>query len=311
MQSSARLHNQPQTGWTFRTALTLGRVSNLPTVWTNALAGIVLAGGSVFSHQSLPLIIAMSLAYIGGMFLNDAFDHQIDAIQRPERPIPAGLVSSRDVFTAGFGMLLLAVLLVYLSSNGSWPATLAAVLLAALIVLYNCWHKANPVSPLVMGLCRMMVYVSCGLAVSDEVGNTLLVGATVTLGYLIGLTYTAKQENFGQVSNLWPLAFLAAPILFGIYVALEHPAIWAAVAILTVWIVHCLRMILRRQPGDIPNAVVRLIAGISLIDMLLMISAVNFFNQSGSTELLSYLLGAIGLAAFSFTLFLQRYIAGT
>ena len=27
------------------TALRLGRVSNLPTVWTNALAGIALSGG--------------------------------------------------------------------------------------------------------------------------------------------------------------------------------------------------------------------------------------------------------------------------
>ena len=30
-----------------RTALRLGRVSNLPTVWSNTLAGAVLAGASV------------------------------------------------------------------------------------------------------------------------------------------------------------------------------------------------------------------------------------------------------------------------
>ena len=311
MHTSARLHNKPKTGWTLSTALTLGRVSNLPTIWTNALAGIVLAGSSLASHQSVQLIIAMSLAYIGGMFLNDAFDRQIDTIQRPERPIPAGLVSSRDVFIAGFGMLFLMVLLVYLSSKGSMPATLAAVLLAALIVLYNCWHKTNPVSPLIMGLCRMMVYVCCGLAVSGQISNQLIVGATITLGYLVGLTYTAKQENFGQVANLWPLVFLAAPILFGIYVAIEHPVIWVLVAVLSIWIAHCLRMILRRQPGDIPTAVVRLIAGISLIDMLLMISAINHLGFSTSVEFSSYLLGAIALAAFSCTLILQRYIAGT
>ena len=203
MQSSAKLYSKPKTGWTVSTALTLGRVSNLPTIWTNALAGIVLAGGSLASHQSVQLVIAMSLAYIGGMFLNDAFDRRIDTIQRPERPIPAGLVSSRDVFITGFAMLFLMVLLVYLSSKGSLAATVAAVLLAALIVLYNCWHKTNPVSPLIMGLCRMMVYICCGLAVSGQISNHLIIGATVTLGYLIGLTYTAKQENFGRVGNLW------------------------------------------------------------------------------------------------------------
>ena len=42
-------------------ALRLGRVSNLPTVWTNALAGIVLAGGHGADRRTLPLIVAFSL----------------------------------------------------------------------------------------------------------------------------------------------------------------------------------------------------------------------------------------------------------
>lgn len=311
MQTDTRLANKQVSGWRLSTVLTLGRVSNLPTVWTNALAGIALAGGSIFSHQSVPLILAMSLAYTGGMFLNDAFDRRIDAIQRPERPIPAGLISARDVFIAGFGMLLLAILLVHMSSVGNWLATVAAVVLTGSIVLYNSWHKDNPISPLIMGLCRMMVYISCGLAVSGEISNLLLIGSAVTLSYLIGLTYTAKQEHFGQISNLWPLAFLTAPILFGIYLAIEHPTLWIVVAGLSFWIVYCLRLILRRQAGDIPAAVVRLIAGISIIDILLMLSVISLSNASGSIEYFSYLAAMIGLAAFAFTLLLQRYIAGT
>jgi len=311
MQSGSHLHHKPPTGWTLSTALTLGRVSNLPTVWTNTLAGILMAGGSVLSQQTLPLIIAMSLAYIGGMFLNDAFDRHIDAIQRPERPIPAGLVSPRDVFIAGFGMLLLAILLVHLGSSGNGSATIAATLLTALIVLYNCWHKANPVSPLIMGLCRLMVYISCALAISSQINTLLLMGSAVTLSYLIGLTYTAKQEQFGHISCFWPLAFLAAPIVFGAYIALLYPLIWIVVAAISLWIFHCLRLILRRQPGDMPRAVVRLIAGISLIDLLLMLSAINLLSHSGPTELFSGLIAAIGLAAFSCTLLMQRFIAGT
>ena len=60
-------------------ALRLGRVSNLPTVWTNALAGIVLAGGHVADRRTLPLIVAFSLFYVAGMYLNDAYDAGIDA----------------------------------------------------------------------------------------------------------------------------------------------------------------------------------------------------------------------------------------
>ena len=48
-------------------ALRLGRVSNLPTVWTNTLAGIALAGGSVVDRRTLSLIVALSLFYVAGM----------------------------------------------------------------------------------------------------------------------------------------------------------------------------------------------------------------------------------------------------
>ena len=75
------------------TAAKLGRVSNLPTVWTNVLAGCVLAGGSLGVATVLTLGVLATLLYVAGMFLNDAFDAEIDARERPERPIPAGEVS--------------------------------------------------------------------------------------------------------------------------------------------------------------------------------------------------------------------------
>ena len=86
---------------TWDDALRLGRVSNLPTVWTNMLTGLVLAGGSLVDPRILPLLIALSLFYVGGMYLNDAFDAELDAKERPERPIPSGQISARTVFIAG------------------------------------------------------------------------------------------------------------------------------------------------------------------------------------------------------------------
>ena len=94
-------------------ALRLGRVSNLPTVWSNSLAGLMLAGGGLTVELApnliLGLFLIMSLFYVGGMYLNDAFDRHIDAVERPERPIPAGLVSARTVYLAGYGMLALGI----------------------------------------------------------------------------------------------------------------------------------------------------------------------------------------------------------
>ena len=72
-----------------RTLLILGRVSNLPTVWSNCLAGWWLAGAG--SAGKLPLLLlGISAQYIGGMYLNDAFDADFDRQRRAARPIPSG-----------------------------------------------------------------------------------------------------------------------------------------------------------------------------------------------------------------------------
>src|SRR5213075_1303788 len=79
-----------------RTFLILGRVSNLPTVWSNCLAGWWLGGGG--NSGMLPFLFAgVTLLYLGGMFLNDAFDVEFDRQHREERPIPSGRISLATV----------------------------------------------------------------------------------------------------------------------------------------------------------------------------------------------------------------------
>ncbi|HIE20109.1 MAG TPA: hypothetical protein EYP72_03645, partial [Rhodospirillales bacterium] len=173
-------------------ALRLGRVSNLPTVWTNTLAGIVLVGGAVDAPWVWPMIGAMSLFYVGGMYLNDAFDADIDAIERPERPIPSGLVSRTLVFRLGFAMLALGIVLLawagfgWSGGTGMWPP-LFGLSLAIAIVAYDRHHKANAMGPLLMGLCRVFVYVAAGACFVFPLPVGLFVGAALLLSYLIGL----------------------------------------------------------------------------------------------------------------------------
>src|SRR5713101_5981278 len=129
--------------------LRLGRVSNLPTVWTNVLAGVALAGVSVAPGPLALLALSLSLFYIGGMYLNDAFDRQIDARERPERPIPAGLVRATTVFAAGYGLLgaglaALAAEAAWVGQGRYWPAILSGLALGGLIIFYDAHHKANP-----------------------------------------------------------------------------------------------------------------------------------------------------------------------
>lgn len=285
-------------------ALQLGRVSNLPTVWTNMLAGIILVGAAPVDVRTLPLLVALSAFYIGGMFLNDAFDAEIDALERPERPIPAGLVHRNSVFAVGFGLLLAAMVLLlwigigFHNGTGWWPLA-SGTALAAVIVFYDWYHKSNPLSPVIMGVCRVLVYVTAGICFTVPLDAVLLIGAGLLLCYLIGLTYIAKQENLGRVENLWPLIFLAAPVIYGALLTLQKPLVGVFWIAFTAWMLVALWFVRRRGPGDVPRAVVSLIAGISLLDAMLIGGA-----------------GAIGSAAlavvgFFLTLALQRFVSGT
>jgi 4-hydroxybenzoate polyprenyltransferase len=279
-----------------RTALSLGRVSNLPTVWTNALAGALLAGARDLGPELALVVLAFSLFYAGGMFLNDAFDAPWDARQRPERPIPSGAAGAREVFLWGFGLLAAGVLV--LALFGREPA-MAGMALAGVITFYNWNHKANPLSPVVMGLCRVLIYVGAALCYTVQLPAILWWGALALLCYLVGLTYIAKQENLARVENLWPLAFLAVPVLYGAWLSASEPPVAAFWAIFCGWMAVALWFLRRRQRGDIPRAVVGLIAGISLLDALLIAA-------SGLPGL-----ALAALAGFGVTLFFQRYIAGT
>lgn len=275
----------------FTVALRLGRVSNLPTVWTNAAAAICLAGGGSLG-LFLVCAAAMSLLYVGGMFLNDAFDAPWDARHRPERPIPAGHVSPRTVVQAGFGMLAAGVALT--ACTGA-AAGLSALALAVLIVVYNAKHKGNPYSPLLMGLCRVFVYVSCALATGHGLSRPVFAGAALLLCYLIGLSGVAKQELEPQLGRLWPLMFLGPPLGAGFFMG----ALASATALL-VFVSHTVYRLCGPRPRlTVGAGVGRLIAGLCLLDAVQLASRGDHRAAVASA------------AATLLTLGLQRLVAGT
>ena len=277
-----------------QTLLKLGRVSNLPTVWTNAMAGAVLAG-----YTALPMILwiglILSLFYIGGMWLNDAFDAKIDAVERANRPIPMGEVSATTVFAGGFGLLALGILLAYGLGRS---AGLASLMLALAIVLYDWLHKRTVFSPVLMGITRLFCYILAAVAVARLTGPVVL-GALGLLAYVIGLTYAAKQEAYDRLDNAWPLAVLALPLIYALTQTgggLLALLIWAA---LLAVVLMALARLLRRNPGDVPKAVVTMIAGISLYDAALIAGMGHG------------ILALLAVAGFALTLYLQRLVSGT
>ncbi len=195
-----------------RALLALSRVSHLPTVWSNCLAGWWLGGHGNFAKLPF-LFLGVSALYTGGMFLNDAFDADFDRQRRAERPIPSGAISLPAVWGWGLGWLGLGTLC--LTAVGRTTGFLALVLLLC-IIIYDATHKVVTASPWLMGVCRFWVYVIAGSAGAAGVsGGPIWCGVALAL-YVAGMGSLAQHESSRGQVPYWPLALLLAPVVLAL-----------------------------------------------------------------------------------------------
>ncbi|MEZ4741955.1 MAG: UbiA family prenyltransferase [Bdellovibrionota bacterium] len=287
--------------------LSLGRISNLPTVFSNILCGGILASGSARQLSTLfPVMLVGIFFYVAGMYLNDAFDRDFDRKHRPERPIPQGLVSARLVFYIGAILIFAGIgICAYLSIYKDISVMLlpVAIGLSALIVFYNWHHKQNPIAPYIMALCRILLYFLGGFYLVSSSDIKLYWGSLCLFSYLSGLTLIAKSEYAGRKNNFIAICMLFLPSLFwllgdGVIKNVNYLNI-SILIIFIGWTSYCLSFLKKKKL--LFKTVIGLIAGISLLDALLVSSSGNV-----SPEIL-----IIMLMCFLSTLLLQRYVKGT
>ena len=279
-----------------RTLLLLGRVSNLPTVWSDCLAAWWLGGGG--SWPALACVtLSASLLYEGGMFLNDAFDAEFDRRHRRLRPIPSGAISEREVWQWGLTWLALGLATV------AWlgiPVVVWAAVLCGLILFYNAVHKWAPLAPVLMGACRVCVYLVAGTASQRGVSGEVIWKGLALGAYVVGLSCLARKESSRVRINLWPGLLLATPVVFAGLID-DGPAWEAAVVyslVLAAWSSWSLSRSLGPGEPNVPYTVSRLLAGIVLVDCLAVANA--------SEPWAGFFAVCFGLA-----LLLQRFIPAT
>jgi 4-hydroxybenzoate polyprenyltransferase len=278
-----------------RTLLVLGRVADLPTVWSNCLAGWWLGGGGNFG-KLLPLLFGVSALYTGGMFLNDAFDVEFDRQRRPSRPIPSGAISLAAVWRWSFAWLGGGALV--LAALGKTTGVLALTLVAC-IIIFDATHKAVTASPWLLGLCRFWVYVIAGsTGVWGVNGGPIWCGVAVAF-YVTGLSSVARRGNFRGPVPYWPLLLLAAPVFLAMLMnagEARHAAMLLSL-VFALWAARCARAIFQPGEANVGRIVSGLMAGIVLVDWL----AVG--------PLISHSLsGVVFLALLGATLWLQRFV---
>ena len=177
----------------------------LPTIFTalsNILCGFLITHrvpqikvAELTAQKELWLLLfSTSGLYLGGMVLNDVFDAKLDALERPERPIPSGRISLRAA--AIFGSLLMLAGVLAAAMVGT-PSLIVATLIVPCVLVYNGFLKSTIAAPLGMGACRFLNLMLGASAVSDwsTLWQALPVTVAAALGiYIIGVTVFARNE---------------------------------------------------------------------------------------------------------------------
>ncbi len=189
--------------------LQLFRAPNVFTAIADVLMGFLFVVGLPQPVGVLVVLIATScLLYTSGMVLNDVFDFDVDAKERPYRPLPSGRISLSTAKRVGYAMLVSGVLLGWCASilqgdfSAPWRSGAIATVLAIFVVLYNVWAKRTAFGPIFMGACRFF-NVLLGMSITTESfyghlfagysGAQVIVAAGIGV-YIVGVTWFARTE---------------------------------------------------------------------------------------------------------------------
>jgi 4-hydroxybenzoate polyprenyltransferase len=290
----------------FASLAALVRLPNLFTAPPDVLLGAALVSAAGFTVP-LPAAVGLSAAsvllYAAGTTLNDYFDADEDARERPERPIPTGDVSRRGALAFGVA-LLLAGTAVALVAAGTAAAAVAAVLALA-VLSYDGAFKGSAVGFLVMGSTRglnvLLGTTAAGVVPTSLPPWTLAVPALVLL-YIAGVTYMAEGETGdgaeGAVLAAATGATIAALGVVGLLLVRTPSPPEAALAVVLlagflVWTGRPLRAAYADPvPGTVGPAVGACVLGLVVLDAAFAATA----GPAWALAALAFVVPAVGLS---------------
>lgn len=220
-----------------RAYLELLRAPNIFTAMADVVMGFLFAHKSMTTDQELILAVlalASSCMYAAGMVLNDVFDAEIDARERPMRPIPSGRIPLAMARRLGWGLLIAGLVLAMAAAglflvelegtDQGYAARVAgvAVCLAIAIVLYDAKLKETWLGPIVMGLCRSLNVLLGMSAAAHALGRENWLAAGAIGVYIAGVTWLARGET--GAPHRWKLTLATLAILGGIASLLVLPS---------------------------------------------------------------------------------------
>ena len=236
--------------------LRLMRPANIITAVSDILAGIAISGyfsGAYSLYPILLLVIATIGLYGGGVVFNDVFDADLDSIERPERPIPSGIVAKNEAAILGAVLLLAAIVAAaFVHAGFLTVSVLLAVATAAASLIYDRWGKHHALfGPLNMGLCRGLNLI-LGVSIVPAAVPQLWYLGFVPIIYIAAITMISRGEvHGGKRSTLYGAVLLCAIVAGAILsIAIVHGKWLLALLCIVLFLTMILPPLFRavRQP---------------------------------------------------------------
>jgi len=217
------------------------RPANIITAWADILAGFA-ASNLLHTNGSLTndfvallwLILSTTGLYGGGIVFNDVFDAELDATERPERPIPSGRASKQEAIVLGVILLLVGIIAAW---QVSYISALLATFVAFAALFYDSLGKHQGwLGPLNMGICRggnLLLGVSVVPAMITQVWFIAL----IPIIYIGAITAISQGEVQGGKTSTGIIAIILMTIVMGSLLALGllpdyHPLLVVPLVIL-------------------------------------------------------------------------------
>ncbi|MET7904562.1 SCO3242 family prenyltransferase [Streptomyces sp. NPDC005355] len=183
------------------------RVSALFTVPGDAFAGAAAARCGPNRGTALAACASLCL-YEAGMALNDWADRDIDAVERPGRPLPSGRIAPAAALAAATGLTAAGLLC---AAAAGRPALTTATVLAGTVWAYDLALKNTPAGPPAMAAARALDLLLGATASAVASGGSVrcaLPSAALLGAHTLAVTTVSRREAVGG-SSAAPLAALA------------------------------------------------------------------------------------------------------
>ena len=210
--------------WKLRIQL-MKPITWIPLIW-GVICGAASSGNFVWSLSNVLASLAcmlMSGPLLAGytQTINDFFDREIDAINEPNRPIPSGAISIKQVKIQIWVLLSLGLLVAYLLdlySNHNFPSVFLLALGGSFI---SYIYSAPPLKLKQNGWLGNYALGASYIALPWWAGQALfgkltIITALITLAYSLSGLGIAVINDFKSVEGDSKLGLNSLPVIFGI-----------------------------------------------------------------------------------------------